>query len=104
MTSRKIMANFYSILSNLFVGIMAPTYDVKKTHVYCPKVSVIEFISNANRVMEVEGEAFIWAFDARDWIAAGHAIERAQVKIVNLAIKYDVDLDKYSTPDGISLT
>lgn len=98
--------NMYSILKNLFAGIMSTLYDVMKANcrlLICEPMEA-RFIRSANCVMVTEMESFIKAFDKRDWIAAGHAIERAQVKIVNLAIKYDVDLDKYSTPDGISLT
>ena len=98
--------DIYAILKNLFSGIMSPLYDVMKANYRLLIGGPMEarFIRSANCVMSTEMESFIKAFEYRDWIAAGHAVERAQVKIVNLAITYDVDMDKYSTPDGISLT
>ena len=98
--------NMYEILKNLFEGIMAPCYDVKKSHerILSDKPMDALYVRFANRVIENETVSFIKAFEYRDWIAAGHAVERAQVKIVNLAITYNVDMDKYSTPEGISLT
>lgn len=99
------MDKIHTIVEFIFMDIMAPIYDPRKTREYLPAgPTEAFFIFCANRAMKDGLKEFIRAFDADDWDSVDNAVKSTQGRIVNSAKMHGIDLGKFSTKDDISLT
>lgn len=96
------MDKIHKIVEFIFMDIMAPVYDPRKTREYLPagpKESF--FIFCADRAMRDGLEEFIRAFDESDWDSVDNAVKSTIGRIVNSANMHGIDLCKFSTKDDI---
>ncbi len=99
------MDKIHAIAEFIFMDLIAPIYDPRKTREYLPagpKESF--FIFCADRALRDGLEEFIRAFDANDWDSVDNAVTSTRDRIVNSAKMHGIDLGKFSTKDDISLT